>query len=82
MDERAPTITTISSYCFAVVNTASEPVVGWINNVYGATGVVTGAGIGLLRSMYCNKDIIADIVPVDMAINTAIAIAWDLAQHT
>jgi hypothetical protein len=32
--------------------------------------------------MYCDKDIAADIVPVDMAINAALAIAWDVAQHT
>jgi hypothetical protein len=72
----------ISSYCFTVVNTANEPIVGWINNLYGAAGVVAGAGIGLLKSMYCDKAILADTVPVDMAINAAIAIAWDVAQHT
>jgi fatty acyl-CoA reductase len=72
----------ISSDGFTVVNTASEPVVAWINNMYGAAGVVIGAGMGLLKSMYCDKDIAADIVPVDMVINAALAIAWDVAQHT
>ncbi|XP_023708259.1 fatty acyl-CoA reductase wat, partial [Cryptotermes secundus] len=65
-----------------VVNTASEPVVAWMNNVYGAAGVVIGAGVGLLKSLHCDKDIAADIVPVDMAINAALAIAWEVAQHT
>ncbi|XP_021938102.1 fatty acyl-CoA reductase wat-like isoform X3 [Zootermopsis nevadensis] len=65
-----------------VVSTASEPVVSWINNLYGAVGVVTGAALGLLKTMYCDSDMPADIVPVDMVINNAIAIAWDLAEHT
>jgi fatty acyl-CoA reductase len=67
--------------CFTVVNTETDPIVGWINNLYGAVGVVAGAGYGLLKSMYCDSDIAAEIVPVDMAINNAIAIAWDVAQH-
>jgi fatty acyl-CoA reductase len=76
--------TTYTNSCdvFTVVNTADEPIVGWINNVYGAAGVVAGAAVGLLKSMYCNSDILADIVPVDMVINSAIAIAWDVAEST
>jgi hypothetical protein len=84
MKEHATTIATnypISSDGFTVVNTASEPVVGWINNMYGAAGVVAGAGMGLLKSMYCDSNIRADIIPVDMAINAAIAVAWDVAQQ-
>jgi fatty acyl-CoA reductase len=85
--EHAPTCTIatnypISSDDFTVVNTASEPVVSWINNVYGAAGVLTGAAVGLLKSMNCDKDVAADIVPADMAINAALAIAWEVAQHT
>jgi fatty acyl-CoA reductase len=63
------------------VQTANEPVVGWLNNLYGPFGLVAGAVCGLLRSLYCYGDAIADIVPVDMAVNSAIAVAWDLAQH-
>lgn len=76
------TITPSSCDCFTVVSTASEPVVSWINNLYGVVGVVMGAAVGLLKTMYCDSDIPADIVPVDMVINNAIAIAWDLAEHT
>jgi fatty acyl-CoA reductase len=62
------------------MNTLNEPVVGWINNLYSASGIVAGAGVGLLKSMYCDGNMTADVVPVDMAINSAIAVAWDLAQ--
>jgi len=63
-----------------VISTANEPLVGWINNVYGPTGVVAGAGLGLLRTLYCDKDKIADLIPVDMAINATIAIAYETAR--
>jgi len=64
-----------------VIATAQEPIPGWINNVYGATGVVLGAGMGILRTMHCNPDMMADIVPADMVINAMIASAWDVATR-
>jgi hypothetical protein len=36
--------------------------------------------LGLLRSSYCDSDVLTDMVPVDMAVNAAIAVAWDVAQ--
>lgn len=63
-----------------VISTAQEPVAGWINNVYGPTGVVMGAGLGLLHVLHCDGDRIADMVPVDMAINNIVAAAWDVAN--
>ncbi|KDR09346.1 hypothetical protein L798_15114, partial [Zootermopsis nevadensis] len=57
-----------------VISTAREPFPGWINNIYGATG--------LIRTMHCNEDMLAEVVPVDMVINVTIAAAWDVAtQH-
>ncbi|XP_021941668.1 fatty acyl-CoA reductase wat-like, partial [Zootermopsis nevadensis] len=64
-----------------VISTAREPFPGWINNIYGATGVVVGAGVGLLRTMHCNEDMLAEVVPVDMVINVMIAAAWDVATQ-
>jgi fatty acyl-CoA reductase len=62
-----------------VISTAREPFPGWINNIYGATGVVVGAGLGLLRTMHCDRDMIAELVPVDLVANMMIATAWDVA---
>lgn len=64
-----------------MISTAREPFPGWINNIYGATGVVVGAGVGLLRTMHCDEDMLAEVVPVDMVINVMIAAAWDVATQ-
>lgn len=64
-----------------MISTSQEPVAGWINNIYGATGVVVGAGLGILRTMHCDPDMIADLVPADMVINVMIASAWDVATR-
>lgn len=81
-----------------MTSTFQEPVVGWIDNLYGPTGVVAGAGSGVLRTMYevqramsnetflmifliqfrhCDKNINANIVPVDMTVNALIVAAQD-----
>ncbi|KAJ8916661.1 hypothetical protein NQ315_000306 [Exocentrus adspersus] len=64
-----------------VISTYKEPIPGWINNIYGATGVVFGSGMGMLRVLYCDGDADANMVPVDMCINGLIASAWDVAQR-
>lgn len=63
-----------------VTSSAHEPVVGWIDNLYGPTGVVAGAGTGVLRTMHCDRDINANIVPVDMTVNALITSAWDISR--
>jgi fatty acyl-CoA reductase len=55
--------------------------VGWFNNLYGVLGFMALSVMGILRSMHCNGDCIADFLPVDIAVNSAIAVAWDLAQN-
>lgn len=64
-----------------VVSTYKEPVVGWINNVYGPNGVVAGACKGMVRTLHCDKDIVANIVPADMCVNALICSAWDIANR-
>lgn len=63
-----------------VIATEKEPIAGWINNLYGATGVVVGAAVGLLRTLHCRKDNVADIIPADYVINNVIVAAWDIAK--
>lgn len=72
---------TRKALCVAVISTAKEPIAGWINNVYGPTGVVAGAGVGLLKVLNCDSERMADMVPVDMAINSVLAAGWDLGTR-
>lgn len=66
-----------------MIPTHKEPVCGWINNLYGPTGVCAGAGIGILRSLHCRSENIADIIPADYVINNIIVAAWDTYnQHS
>nr|AWJ25024.1 fatty acyl-CoA reductase [Nilaparvata lugens] len=60
-----------------VVGTAYEPVIGWTDNVYGPTGIVVGAGCGVLRTLQADLTCDANIVPVDMCVNALIACAWE-----
>lgn len=55
-----------------------EPIPGWVDNLNGPTGILVGAGKGVIRSMHCNADLNADIVPVDVAINSLIILAHKL----
>lgn len=71
----------VSSPLITVTSTAKEPVIGWIDNLYGPTGVVAGVGTGILRTMHCDRDINANIVPVDMTVNALITCAWDIANR-
>ena len=66
---------------FVVTSTVKEPVIGWIDILYGPTGVVAGAGTGVLRTLHCDENINANIVPVDMACNALIAAAWDVGTN-
>lgn len=59
-----------------VISTYEGPLRGWIDNVYGPTGVITGAGLGILRSLYCDGKNVAEIVPVDWVVNAMITTAY------
>lgn len=39
------------------------------------------AGKGIIRTVKCNTDAVADIIPVDVAINFALAAGWYTAVH-
>lgn len=65
-----------------VVSTYTEPMEGWIDNLYGPTGVVAGAGMGILRTLHADPKSIANIVPVDMCVSALICSAWDVASRT
>ncbi|CAH1107542.1 unnamed protein product [Psylliodes chrysocephalus] len=63
-----------------VISTYREPIEGWIDNLYGPTGVCAGALSGVLRVSFCSEEKVADIVPVDMCVSGLIAAAWDVSS--
>ena len=55
-----------------------EPLPGWVDNLNGPVGLIVGAGKGVIRSMHCNANYHAEVIPVDLAINALIAIAFKI----
>lgn len=49
--------------------------------MYGATGIIVGVGVGLLRVLQIEKKNYAEIVPVDMCCNSLLCSAWDVATN-
>lgn len=64
-----------------VISTYQDPFCGWIDNFYGPTGAIAGAGTGVLRTLRCDPKNDANMVPVDMCVNGIIACAWDVAKQ-
>lgn len=61
-----------------MISCVKEPLPGWINNVYGPTGLVAAAAVGLLRAIYSDENCKANVVPCDFVVNAAIASAWSV----
>ncbi|XP_059046784.1 putative fatty acyl-CoA reductase CG5065 [Achroia grisella] len=59
-----------------VIASVKEPMPGWIDNFNGPVGLIIASGKGLLRSIHTEPDLIADYMPVDIAIKSIICMAW------
>ncbi|XP_055643394.1 putative fatty acyl-CoA reductase CG5065 isoform X2 [Toxorhynchites rutilus septentrionalis] len=57
-----------------------EPVEGWVDSLNGPVGIMVAGGKGVIRSMLCNGEYNAEVIPVDIAINGLITIAFTLGQ--
>jgi len=55
-----------------------EPIPGWIDNIYGPTGLSIGVGKGILRVIYMNEYICEDVVPIDIVIKAILVVIWKL----
>lgn len=65
----------------SVLPVAYEPIPGWIDNMYGPTGMLIGVAAGLIRIFHVHKDNNAEVVPVDMCVNSLLAAAWDISKN-
>ncbi|KAG5318915.1 FACR1 reductase, partial [Pseudoatta argentina] len=64
-----------------IISSASEPLVGWIHNMYGPSDFTRSLLLGVARFVHCGNHK-ANIVPVDFTANALIASAWDVHnQH-
>ncbi|XP_052749063.1 putative fatty acyl-CoA reductase CG5065 isoform X2 [Galleria mellonella] len=62
-----------------VISAVKHPFPGWIENLNGPSGVIAATGKGLLHVFRCNSMAYADLLPVDIAIDTLLAVAWETA---
>lgn len=46
-----------------------EPVPGWTDSITNLSGIVLTVGIGILKDLVLNPNLIADIIPVDYVVN-------------
>nr|XP_029709727.1 putative fatty acyl-CoA reductase CG5065 [Aedes albopictus] len=63
-----------------VTGSVKEPYPGWVDNVYGITGIMMEIGRGTISSIMCDQDCVMDVIPVDIVCNTLIAAAWENAM--
>ena len=52
------------------------PIPGWTDNINGPTGLLIGAGKGVIRTMWCNSSGYGDYLPVDIAVNGMLVSTW------
>ncbi|KAI5638938.1 male sterility protein domain-containing protein [Phthorimaea operculella] len=62
-----------------VICSLRDPFPGWVENFNGATGVIANVLCGVLRVLSLDISENGEMVPVDIAIHTFIAAAWELA---
>lgn len=63
-----------------VLGCAKEPLIGWIDNVKGLSGVMLGIGLGIIRTAIADPTKVSDLFPVDYAVNLILAAAWAVAE--
>ncbi|XP_063241800.1 putative fatty acyl-CoA reductase CG5065 isoform X3 [Bacillus rossius redtenbacheri] len=63
-----------------VISTLKEPIMGWVDNMYGPIAIAIGVGLGMVRVIYSSEEVIMDIIPADMVTNCVIVSA--LATNT
>lgn len=59
-----------------MVNTIDEPLVGWIDNLNGPSGMLVGAGTGIVRTDLMPLENRVNTIPADVSIKALILAAW------
>lgn len=61
--------------------TKSEPEPGWLENMNGPSGILTGVMVGFLRAIPIDSKKITDMIPVDYTVNALISVMWDTVNR-
>ena len=64
-----------------MLNSWKDPAPGWIDNLNGTIGAMTSSYLGEKRVILCDSRKVTDIIPVDMCVNSMLAVAWETAKH-
>ena len=56
-----------------VISSAFEPVLGWTETISAMGGLTFATMLGLINYLYCDDDLLLDIIPVDLVSNLIIA---------
>jgi alcohol-forming fatty acyl-CoA reductase len=59
-----------------VTGALHEPSPGWVDNVFGITGIMMEIGRGTISSIMCEQKYVMDLIPVDIVANTLITAGW------
>ncbi|XP_039307350.1 fatty acyl-CoA reductase 1-like isoform X2 [Solenopsis invicta] len=66
----------------AVFPSMTEPMPGWIDNIYGPIGLYIGAGKGIIHIGYIDKHVSGKMVPVDIVIKAILVVCWKIGLTT
>ncbi|XP_063242149.1 fatty acyl-CoA reductase wat-like isoform X2 [Bacillus rossius redtenbacheri] len=58
-----------------VISTIKEPLLGWVDNMYGPISIAVGVAYGILHVSYTNEHGLLHIIPADMVTNCIITSA-------
>ncbi|XP_037507482.1 fatty acyl-CoA reductase 1 [Rhipicephalus sanguineus] len=56
-----------------------DPFPGWTDSSNSCTNIIVSLGLGLLPSVVLRNNCLADLIPVDVAADTLICVAWQIA---
>ncbi|GET89012.1 hypothetical protein, conserved [Leishmania tarentolae] len=58
-----------------------DPFPGWVDALTAAGGLLLTVSLGVVREVLCDKDLIADVVPVDYVVNIILKALFKTQQH-